>query len=402
MSDSDRIVSYDNLDAADLHVDRIYAGKTSNGRSLDPISRIFKVGVQGGIRFKGSAIKKSIQLVVLYSTGEDPDWRDQLDAQTGILTYYGDNKKPGGGLFETHLHGNTALFNAFSAGRGSEEDRRTVSPFFYFERVKKEGSLVRFRGIAVPGTEASTSSEDLAALWWTKDGQRFQNYCARFTILDAPTISRTWIAGLVLGKPPLSEGCPEAWRQWVENRTYKALVAPSTDLVRRLDKQVPVDTLGKELLSTLRNHFSDRSDFRDFALAVWRMMAPGTGTGVFTRGGRFARGYLGGEYLIGPPGSGRAAVGFILEADPGVPGKSVTDVSGLFSSLRHREFGVFVTLSYFAETVYREVRADSHQIALICGLDVVETLRREEGLSDVVSTQEWLNDKFPSSRSVVE
>ncbi|MFF3225388.1 restriction endonuclease [Nocardia suismassiliense] len=393
MADGDRIVAYDDLGTADLHIDRIYAGKTLNGRSLDPVSRIFGVGVQGGIRFKGSAVGNSVQLVVLYSTGDSPDWRDQLDSQTGILTYYGDNKEPGGSLLETHLRGNIALHHAFKAGRGSEQDRQNVPPFFYFERVQKKGSLVRFRGLAVPGAEAMTSEEELSAPWWSRDGKRFQNYCARFTILDAPTVSRSWIAGLVSGAPSLSAGCPDAWRQWVENRTYRALVAPSTDLAREIEGQIPTDAVGIEFLETIRRHFAGGANFQEFAHAVWQFMAPGTERQAVTRGGHYGRSYLGGKYLIGPEG-GTIALGFVLDADTGHAGKPIADVSRLFSSLRHREFGVFVTLSYFAESVYHEVRADSHQVALVCGRDVVETLRRE-GFGDVLSVQAWLDSRFP-------
>nr|WP_231969307.1 restriction endonuclease [Mycobacterium sp. E735] len=47
----------------------------------------------------------------------------------------------------------------------------------------------------------------------------------------------------------------------------------------------------------------------------------------------------------------------------------------LISRLRHRNFGVFVALSYFNSQVYDEVRADGHPIALVCGRDVVDALR---------------------------
>ncbi|MFI5779244.1 restriction endonuclease [Nocardia sp. NPDC051570] len=397
MSNNESAVPYDELDTADLHVDRIYAGKTLNGRSLDPISKLFGVGVQGGIRFKGSAVDNAVRLVVLYSTGEDPDWRDQLDPQTGRLTYFGDNKRPGKDLLDTHLNGNLAFRNAFRDGRGSGQDRQLVSPFFYFERVSKKGSLVRFRGLAAPGAEAMTSSDELAAMWWSRDGQRFQNYCARFTILDAPVVSHTWIEGLLAGKPTLSDGCPPAWREWVESRTYRALVAPSTDTVRKPDKQVPTDMVGKDILRAIRRHFEGREDFEDFALAVWRLMAPETGPHTVAREERLGRHYVEGEYLIGPPGD-QIPVGFVLEAVSGALDAPVTEVSRLSSRLRRREFGVFVTLSYFVEQVYHDVGEDSHPVALVCGSDVVETLRRQ-GFGDVASVRAWLDSRFPADQA---
>jgi hypothetical protein len=63
--------------------------------------------------------------------------------------------------------------------------------------------------------------------------------------------------------------------------------------------------------------------------------------------------------------------------------------------LRHRNFGVFVTLSFFNPQVYDEVRADGHPIALVCGRDVVDTLRGN-GYGDVATVKSWLDTSFPA------
>ena len=75
-----------------------------------------------------------------------------------------------------------------------------------------------------------------------------------------------------------------------------------------------------------------------------------------------------GEYLLGPLAD-RVPVDFALEAKCYAPTTSVgvRDVRRLVSRLRHRNFGVFVTLSYFNDQVYSEVREDGHPIAMICG-----------------------------------
>lgn len=72
----------------------------------------------------------------------------------------------------------------------------------------------------------------------------------------------------------------------------------------------------------------------------------------------------------------------------------VEHTSRLISRLRHRNFGVFVTLSYFGEQAYEEVRADQHPVALICGRDIVEVLR-QRGYGSVPAVQAWLNSEFP-------
>ena len=54
------------------------------------------VGNQGGFRFKGSVLDKTVRLAVLYTSGEEIDWPDHIEPTTGDFTYYGDNRKPQG------------------------------------------------------------------------------------------------------------------------------------------------------------------------------------------------------------------------------------------------------------------------------------------------------------------
>jgi hypothetical protein len=68
------------------------------------------VGNQGGIR-----PRKARRLVVLYTQWSDPDWPDHLDPETGTLTYYGDNKRPGRELHDTPKRGNAVLAAGFIA-----------------------------------------------------------------------------------------------------------------------------------------------------------------------------------------------------------------------------------------------------------------------------------------------
>ena len=44
---------------------------------------------------------------------------------------------------------------------------------------------VTFLGLLVPGLAGHAATDDLAAIWRTSKGQRFQNYRARFSILSA-------------------------------------------------------------------------------------------------------------------------------------------------------------------------------------------------------------------------
>jgi hypothetical protein len=55
-------------------------------------SELVPCGNQGGFRYSGSRKKKRLRMVVLYTSGADPDWPDELDRETGLFTYFGDNR----------------------------------------------------------------------------------------------------------------------------------------------------------------------------------------------------------------------------------------------------------------------------------------------------------------------
>lgn len=167
----------------------IYKGGVNGNASDDPLSKLLGVNNQGGFRYRRDAVSKIYTLAVLYSTRSDPDWPDFLDSSTGLFTYYGDNKKPGRGLEETNKGGNRLLREAFELAYGDQQSRRKVPPFLIFTK-SSSGRDVVFRGVAVPGGLSIPQTEDLVAIWKIKDGHRFQNYRAIFTVLDIAHISR--------------------------------------------------------------------------------------------------------------------------------------------------------------------------------------------------------------------
>jgi hypothetical protein len=392
-------VPFERLATTDLHVDEVYLGGRHNDFRDDPLDPLVRgVGNQGGFRYVGSPWKKSVRLSVLYTSGLEVDWPDSLDSQTGEFTYYGDNRSPGHELHSTTRGGNVLLRDSFEAAHGlSAEDRLRVPPFLLFEKARP-GRAVRFRGLLAPGSSTLAPDEELSAIWRSKSGLRFQNYRAKFTVLDVATVQRSWIDAVRSGAPTTINGCPEPWRAWVQGRVYKALVAPPTVIVRSRHQQLPEpnDKTGSGILETVRKHFQDQpTDFEACAVEIWRMIAPGTGNCRVTPprrdGGRDAVG----EYPLGPAAD-QIILDFALEAKCYAATNSVgvKEVSRLIARLRPRNFGVFVTTSYFGAQAYDEVRSDQHPIALICGRDVVQALR-EKGYGDVAAVQAWLDSRFP-------
>ena len=101
---TDSPVPHKDLPEADLVIDAVYEGAGTQ-LSGEPISKLLKVGTAGGFRDLGRGENK--KLVVLYTSGKNRDWPDELDVNTGRFIYYGDNRQPGRELHATN--GNRVL-----------------------------------------------------------------------------------------------------------------------------------------------------------------------------------------------------------------------------------------------------------------------------------------------------
>ena len=214
------------------------------------------------------------------------------------------------------------------------------------------------------------------AVWCTTGGHRFQNYRARFTVLNVPSVSRAWISELASGQATGAH-CPDPWRTWVEAGRYTPLLAPPTVIIRSREAQHP-PAVDKPLLYLVYEHFKERPhDFEQFAADLMRRGYSEVDRVDVTRpwrdGGRDAVG----DYLLGPDAD-PVAVEFALEAKCYAPdhGVGVRETSGLISRLRHRQFGVLVTTSHLDSQAYKEIREDGHPVIVLAGRDITDILKR--------------------------
>jgi hypothetical protein len=388
-----KVISVDQLPAADLHVDACYQGGRFGNAADDPLPKLMRVDSQGGFRYRGK-VKGRLELLVLTTSMNDPDWPDALDAETGIFTYYGDNKKPGRDLHDTGRDGNLILKTIYEDARSGAERRSRVPPIFIFSSLGISRD-VRFLGLAVPGASDLDASEELVAIWRSVGGQRFQNYRARFTVLDEARMSRAWIDSIIAGRPD-DLLAPDAWRNWKRTGRRTPLMAARTLEYRTRTEQLPNDREGQTIIEAVRTHFKGRPhDFEYCAAALARLMIPDIAGLDVTRpsrdGGRDAVGLL----RVGS-GPSSILVDFALEAKCYSPPTAVgvKDMSRLISRLRHRQFGVIVTTSCVDLQAYKEIKEDRHPILVIAAKDIVELLRRNgRGSLDNVVT--WLKEEFP-------
>lgn len=162
---------------------------------------------------------------------------------------------------------------------------------------------------------------------------------------------------------------------------------------------MPTAASGRELVKAIHQYFTQELSapqcFEACAVDIWRRCAPATGEVDLTRpyrdGGRDAVG----SYLLGPSGD-RLAVEFALEAKCYALANAVgvREMSRLISRLRFRQFGVFVTTSYFHQQAYEEVRLDQHPVALISARDICEILAAT-GVATPGAISHWLRTRFP-------
>jgi hypothetical protein len=373
---------------ADLIVDAVYQGGRKGNSSDDPLSTLLGVSNQGGFRILGSYTAP--RLIVLTTSRADPNWPDKLDVETGRFTYYGDNKSPGHDLHGTSRKGNELLRLVYDKYHSAR--RHEVPPIFVFGSTG-EYRDVRFLGLAVPGAKGISFSEDLVAIWKSKDGKRFQNYRAFFTILDASKIPRDWIRRLIDGAnvKVLQASAPLAFSDWQDHGKFTALSAPPTLEIRSKSEQLSELKSHQVLVQNIYEYFKDHPTlFEHCASRITEMMLGAVRQIDVTRPTRD-----GGRDAIGLFRIGNALTGidleFAMEAKCYSPqqGVGVKEVSRLISRLRHRQFGVLVTTSFLAAQAYQEIKDDKHPIVIISNRDIAEILV-ENGLGEPTELSSWL------------
>ncbi len=362
----------------DLIVDEVYVGGTKGNISDEIISKIFGVSNTSGIRFLNSDTVLP-KIMVLYSDGENIDWPDYIDLETGTLTYYGDNRKPGHDIHSKK--GNQKINEIFKALY--KENRDNIPPIFLMWKHPIPNSRsMKFMGLLVPGT-IKKSNEDLIAMWFIKRNERFQNYKIKFTVLNENRIKNEWLKDIKNGNAICSKHAPKSWVQWIKSGKINPLLAKKTNEVKSKIDQLPKGkSLENKILIELNNHFEkiENGDyyfekFVNYTLSkYWDDNVIRIENTPRSKDG----GIDGlGTYRIGGQSGSRMNVQFYIQSkryrDVSV---GVRDVARLISRIKYRQFGVMVTTSYVNKQALKEVQEDKHPIIFISGIDLVDILKK--------------------------
>ena len=392
-------ISFDDLKKSDLIVDCIYEGGIKPNISSEVLSNLLPgCGNIGGFRkVKRADNSGKFAYVVLYTTMSKLDWPDYLDNETGIFRYFGDNQEPGRDFKDTKAKGNLLLekvFNKLYSGESLED----MPPFLIFKKAGK-GRDVQFLGLAAPSNPNLSSNKDLISFWRTKDGMRFQNYVAYFTILDTgnEVISREWLKCLIKDHENNLQYAPQVWKNFIKKgkNGIKALEAPVIRQVPNKNQQLFTDNDGEKCINIIRDYYKDNSyGFEACAVKLISMMDSNFTDVILTRpwrdGGRDAYG----KYKISTPGNYNLdlSIEFSLEAkcfssDSAV---GVKHMSRLISRIKYRQFGILVTTSYVNKQAYNEVIEDGHPILIITASDIAAILKSNSITSKNIKN--WLNN----------
>lgn len=226
------IFEFDDLSRVDLIPGAIYkGGNYKTPTKDDPLSKLFiiegckrGIGNMSGFRKtrkenRGKVIDGTVAFVVAVDTGKQSDWPNYYNEETGIFTYYGDNKTPGNDIHNTKQGGNKLLREIFTKSySGSKEQRLEIPPIFIFKSTGN-GCDKEFVGLAVPGIKGKTMEESLKKRIFEGKNGSFENYEASFTVLNISEniIKREWLKELKDYNNKSNNNAPKAWNEFIEH-----------------------------------------------------------------------------------------------------------------------------------------------------------------------------------------
>lgn len=399
-----------------LIIDAVYRADPSKpNMSAEVISKLLGVKNQGGFRYLGKT--ETPNLVVLFTSGEDIYWKDELDTTTGLLLYYGDNKTPGNDLHKTNLHGNEILRYMFDLACSDDfEKRKNIPPVLVFKKNSSiydenhSGRDVKFLGLAVPGLAGKPKKDWLSAVWGcNRNGDRFQNYKSYFTVLDTSSgsalekgagINLAWLNDIKIGRAYESPYAPIVWKKYIDGLKISPLSSRAEKYIKTKEEQLPIDKLQYKMLLTLQKYFCDLDGgysfevfARDLTIYMDSAVVDLNTTRPFKDGGFDAEG----RYRIFSKVENVVYVDFYLQAkcyNPETTPVAVKDTARLISRIKDRQFGVMFTTSYVATQAYQEIIEDGHPIVIINGRNIIEYIYDELEIRSIEKLEDWLKINY--------
>lgn len=312
------------------------------------------------------------------TSGQLNPWDDIVDLSKAEIWYWGD-AKGSRDLPVDGFDGNKVLRKIYDYILTGQ--RALVPPILHFSKPKR--GFVQLNGLCV--------LDRLDISWFDDNGKPIQNYHAKLTILDCALVSLLWLHERAraedASKLDLHPDCPISWLKYKKgNKTpldiWMKKIRPKTAQLPAPES--PEAKVLDQLLSL--NPF----EFEKVIVSIFKQMPEITHhiSGTKSTGD-------GGVDFFGTfrlPQPVNYEIGFRGEVKRYAASTSVDpkSVSRLVARLNRKEYGIFVTTSYFTEQAQREVLQDHYPVHLIPGIDLVNMLKHLRLVNGGEINTEWL------------
>jgi len=378
----------------------VTASKFGNQVLLEKgISPIGVVKASDGLRTPAIIIRSSPHKIGTETT----PWQDVFDVDNGHIRYYGDNKLPGSD--PALAPGNKILLELFSIYNDSARRAYAVPLIFYksVSRLNKPKGFIEFNGYGIiKGVELITQYD-------RKLDRTFSNYAFDFHVFsmakENELFNWSWIndrKNPILATTQTLINAPSAWKEWIKlgNKVLeKNRRRVSKLLVVSAKEQIPSKgSREAKILSEVYNYYSKTK-------SRFEILAAEIASKVFRDSvGHFKFGWItppssdGGADFYGRidlgNGFGKAKL-LVLGQDKCEALEKATGgnhVARTVARLRRGWVGVYVTTSYFSESVQREIIEDEYPIMLINGKRLAEALIKILHDEEYPSLKKYLNE----------
>ena len=337
----------------------------------------------------------------------DTPWQDFFDTDNGHIRYFGDNKDPG--KDPAKAPGNKALLAAFRFAHSHDPfERSQTPPLLFFERTRK--GYVVFQGFGV------IRSVDLVTQWDNQNKRSFTNYAFDFTVFNLESEYEEFDWGWIQSRrdpnqelSATNRRAPHSWREWLKqgaNYLSRARRRVSKLAIEKTSAQKPIQ--GSEEAFALREIYSyfdgKKHHFEALAEEVAERVI-GANYGNYEKGWITEAGGDGGADFVASVRLGSefsAAKIIILGQAKCVALNSPTHgnhIARTVARLKRGWVGVFVTTSYFSESVQQEVIEDRYPIVLIHGKrvaeEVIKMVHESEAFSSIEEFLDSLSSAYP-------
>ncbi|MGC7872096.1 restriction endonuclease [Desulfosporosinus sp. SYSU MS00001] len=338
-------------------------------------------------------------------------WEDTFDPDNGHIRYYGDNKAPDND--PALSPGNKILIEAYKIHSSPDKEQRKNFgvPVIFFRRVAYSGRIkgnVLFQGYGI------VKSIELITQFDPKNNRYFSNYAFDFTIFslvrEFEDFSWQWISdrrNKNFSNEEALSNAPDSWKIWIKygiEGIEKCRRRVSTiQIIPTAEQKTKPGTKENRILTAVYKFYEGRKHrFEAMALFITQRIFKKSGT-------EFVRGWItsptgdGGADFIGrlEIGSGFSKLRTVVLGQAKCEKLSSPtngrDVARTVARLKRGWIGVYVTTSYFSESVQQEIIEDQYPLMLVNGLNIAVELSEvmfQRGITDVKNILEDIDSDY--------